>query len=333
MGKPKVFVTRLIPEEGLALIREYCDADIWPAELPPARRELLERVRGVDGILSLLTETIDAEVMDTAGPQLRVVSNFAVGVDNIDLAEAIRRKIPVGHTPGVLTETTADLAFALMLTAARRIVEGVRYVQAGQWKTWGPMLLLGQDVAGATLGIIGFGRIGKAMARRARGFDMRILYYDPYCREDPAAQELGAQCVDLETLLRESDFITIHVPLTPQTRHMIDDQAFALMKPTAVLVNAARGPIVDPEALYRALKARRIFAAALDVTEPEPLPADSPLLTLDNLIVVPHIGSASVVTRGKMARMAAENLLAGLRGERLPYCANPEVYETGTPAA
>lgn len=333
MGKPKVFVTRLIPEEGLALIREYCDADIWPAEPPPARRELLERVRGVDGILSLLTETINAEVMDTAGPQLRVVSNFAVGVDNIDLTEATRRKIPIGHTPGVLTETTADLAFALMLAAARRIVEGVRYVQAGRWKTWGPMLLLGQDVAGATLGIIGFGRIGKAMARRARGFDMHILYYDPYCREDPTAQELGAQCVDMESLLRESDFITIHVPLTPQTRHMIDERAFALMKPTAVLVNTARGPIVDPEALYRALKERRIFAAALDVTEPEPLPADSPLLTLDNLIVVPHIGSASVVTRGKMARMAAENLLAGLRGERLPYCANPEVYETGTPAA
>ncbi len=204
MGKPRVFVSRLIPDEGMALIRESCDADIWPAALPPPRQGVLGRVRGVDGILSLLTDVIDAEVMDAAGPQLRVISNFAVGVDNIDLTEATRRKIPVGHTPGVLTETTADLAFALMLAAARRIVEGVRYVQAGLWKTWGPMLLLGQDVAGATLGIIGFGRIGKAVARRARGFDMRILYYDPFCREDPAAHELGAQCVDLDTLLRES---------------------------------------------------------------------------------------------------------------------------------
>ena len=328
MAKPKVFVTREIPEEGLALLRQTCDVDVWTGELPPPREILLERVRGVDGFLSLLTTTIDAEVMDAAGPNLKVISNYAVGFDNIDVKEATRRRIPVANTPGVLTDTTADLAFALLMAAARRVVEGDKYVRAGRWKTWEPMLLLGQDIAGATLGIIGFGRIGYAVARRGRGFDMRVIYYDPYCRVDARADEIGAECVDFDTLLGESDFVSLHVPLTEDTRHMIDAGALAKMKRTAILINTARGPVVDSGALYQALKEGTIAYAALDVTEPEPIPADSPLLTLDNVIVVPHIGSASVVTRGRMARMAAEHLLAGLRGEAPAHCANPEVCKS-----
>lgn len=326
MTKPRVFVTRIIPEAGLASVREFCEADIWQDELPPPRSVLLARVRGVDGLLSLLTDRVDAELLDAAGPQLRVISNYAVGFDNIAVAEATRRGIPVGNTPGVLTDTTADFAFALLMAAARRVVEGDRFTRAGRWQTWGPMLLLGQDVTGATLGIIGFGRIGKEVARRGQGFRMRILYYDPFCGDDPEASRLGAQCVDLDTLLRESDFVSLHTPLTPATRHLINAEALSKMKRTAVLINTARGPVVDHAALYAALRDGVIGAAALDVTEPEPIPMDSPLLTLDNVIIAPHIASASVATRSKMAQMAAENLIAGLRGERLPNCVNPEVY-------
>lgn len=324
MSKPKVFVTRLIPEKGLEIVREFCDLDLWENEMPPTREELLQHVRGVDGLLCLLTETIDGELMDEAGPQLKVISNHAVGFDNIDVSAATARKIPVGNTPGVLTDATADFAFALMMAVARRIPEAERYVHAGKWKTWGPMLLLGVDLKGATLGLIGFGRIGKAMARRALGFDMHVIYYDPGEKKtDPA---LKARRVDFETLLKESDFISLHTPLTPDTRHLIDAEALSKMKPTAVLINTARGPVVDPEALYEALKERRIFGAGLDVTEPEPLLLDSPLLTLDNIIIVPHIASASTTSREKMAWMAAQNLVAGLKGERLPNCVNPQVY-------
>jgi glyoxylate reductase len=271
---------------------------------------------------------MDGAVMDAAGPQLKVISNYAVGFDNVDVVEATRRSIPVGNTPGVLTDTTADLAFALLMAAARRVVEGDAFARAGRWKTWGPTLLLGQDVFGATLGLVGFGRIGRAVARRAQGFAMRVLYYDPFAAaDDPFAAEIGAQAVDLDTLLRESDFVSLHTLLNEETRHLIDADALARMKPTAILVNTSRGPVVDPDALYVALKEGQIGYAALDVTEPEPIPADSPLLGLDNIIVVPHIASASVATRGRMARMAAENLIAGLKGERLPNCANPEVYD------
>lgn len=326
MAKPRVFVTRLIPETGLELVSNYCEADIWSDELPPPREMLLERVKGVDGILALLTDKIDAGVMDAAGPNLRVISNYAVGYDNVDIAEATRRNIPVGNTPDVLTDTTADLAFALLMAAARRIIEGDRYVREGKWKTWGPRVLLGQDVSGATLGIVGFGRIGKAMSERAAGYGMKVIYYHPFCEFDPLAKEIGADCVDFDTLLRESDFVSIHVPLTDETRHMFDAEAFGKMKSTAILINTARGPIVDPEALYHALKDGTINYAALDVTEPEPIPMDSPLLTLDNIVIVPHIGSASVQTRGRMAEMAAQNLIAGLQGERLPHCVNPQVY-------
>jgi glyoxylate reductase len=315
----------MIPEKGQAMVTDFCDAEIWPDELPPSREVLLEKMPGLDGLLCLLTDRIDGEVMDAAGPGLKVISNHAVGVDNIDLPAATARGIPVGNTPGILTDATADFAFSLLLAAARRVVEGERFVRAGRWKTWGPSLLLGTDVFGATLGIIGYGRIGQALARRASGFDMRILYFDPtVAQPDPPLPGIP---VSLDILLGEADFISLHTPLTPETYHLIDDRALALMKPGAVLINTARGPVVDPQALYRALKDQRIFAAALDVTDPEPIPLDSPLLELDNLIVVPHIASASRSTREKMATMAAENLIAGLKGVQLPNCANPAVYD------
>jgi len=324
MSKPKVFVTRAIPDKGFEIIRDFCEVDLWPDELPPNHTEIVQHVRGVDGLLCLLTDKIDGEVMDEAGPQLKVISNHAVGFDNIDVPAATARKIPVGNTPDVLTDATADFAFALMMAVARRIPEAERYVHAGQWKTWGPMILLGVDLKGATLGLIGFGRIGKALARRAAGFDMRVIYYDP--SEKKPDPELKARGVDFETLLEESDFISLHTPLTPDTYHLIDSEAFSKMKPDAVLVNTARGPVVDMEALYEALKEKRIFGAGLDVTEPEPLPLNSPLLGLDNIIIAPHIASASKTTREKMSWMAAQNLIAGLKGERLPNCVNQQVY-------
>ena len=324
MSKPKVFITRAIPEKGLEIIKDFCNIDIWQEELPPSRADLLQHVRGADGLLSLLTDKIDSEVMDEAGPQLKVISNLAVGFDNIDVNAATSRKIAVGNTPDVLTDATADFAFALMMAVARRIPEAERYVHEGKWKTWGPMTLLGVDLKGATLGLIGFGRIGKAMARRALGFDMSVIYYDP--NEKRQDVDIKATQVDFEILLKESDFISLHTPLTPDTRHLINGEALSKMKSNAVLVNTSRGPVVDPQALYEALKENRIFGVGLDVTEPEPLPVDSPLLTLDNIVIVPHIASASRSTREKMAWMAAQNLIAGLRGERLPNCVNPQVY-------
>lgn len=324
MPKPRVFVTRRIPEKGLEVLSDFCDVDLWQNELPPTREELFQHVGGVDGLLCLLTDRIDGEVMDEAGPQLKVISNHAVGFDNIDVNAATERRIPVGNTPDVLTDATADFAFALMMAVARRIPEGVRYVHDGKWKTWGPMTLLGVDIKGATLGLVGFGRIGKAVARRALGFDMRVVYYDP--SEKNRDSDIKPAPVDFETLLEESDFISLHTPLTPDTRGLIDSEALAKMKPSAVLVNTARGPIVDPDALYEALKDHRIFGAALDVTDPEPIPSTSPLLTLDNIIIVPHIASASRTSRSMMSWMAAQNLVAGLKGERLPNCVNPQVY-------
>ena len=323
--RPRVFVARVLPDEGLEPIRAACEVDLWTDELPPPRDELLRRVAGMDGVLTLLTDRVDAELLDAVGPQLRVVSNYAVGFDNIDVPECTRRGIPAGNTPGVLTETTADLAFALLMAAARRIDEGSRYVRAGKWRTWGPMLLLGHDIHGATIGIVGFGRIGREMARRAAGFGMRILYHDVHpASPDEEAALGGARRVELDELLAESDFISLHTNLSAETHHLIDAAALARMKPSAVLVNTSRGPVVDQAALHDALRDGRIFAAALDVTDPEPMPADDPLLTLDNCLVVPHIASGSRVTRGKMAAMAAANLLAGVRGEPLPTPINPE---------
>jgi lactate dehydrogenase-like 2-hydroxyacid dehydrogenase len=322
--KPTVFVTRRIPERGLALLRDRCQVSLWDSDDVIPRAELLRAVAKVDGLLCLLTDQVDAKLL-AAAPRLRVVSNMAVGYDNVDVKLCTRRRIPVGNTPGVLTETTADFTWALILAAARRLAEGIDHVRAGKWTTWGPMLLLGQDIHGATLGILGMGRIGTAVARRARGFSMRILYHDVRPNED-AERATGAALVDFDTLLRESDFLTIHTTLNPSTHHLINAEAITKMKSNAILINTARGPIVHPWVLYGALRANRIFAAALDVTEPEPIPADHPLLTLPNCLIVPHIASASVATRTKMAVMAAENLLAGLRRERLPNCVNPSVY-------
>jgi lactate dehydrogenase-like 2-hydroxyacid dehydrogenase len=327
--RPKAFVARRIPDEGLATILDACDATVWPDELPPPRDELLRSVAGCEGVLTLLTDRVDDEFLDAAGPQLKVVSNYAVGFDNVDVPACTARRIPVGNTPGVLTETTADLAWALLMAAARRIPEGDRYVRGGHWKTWGPMLLLGPDVHGSTLGIVGFGRIGQAVARRAFGFGMTILYHDVHRAERAVETAYGATFVALDELLARSDAISLHVTLTPETRGLISTDALRAMKPTAVLVNTSRGPVVDGRALFEALRDGEIFAAALDVTDPEPIPPDDPLLTLDNCLVVPHIASASRATRGKMAEMAAANLLAGLRGERLPTPVNPEVYDAG----
>ena len=325
-GRPQVFVARRIPDAGLDPIVEACSADVWDDELPPPREELLRRVRGCDGVLTLLTDRVDDELLDTAGASLRVVSNYAVGFDNVDIPACTRRGIPVGNTPGVLTETTADLAWALLMAAARRVAEGDRYVRAGRWRTWGPQLLLGGDVHGATLGIVGFGRIGQALARRAAGFDMTVLYWSR-TRADPEIERaLGATFVELDDLLARSDFVTLHVSLNDETTHLIDAGALSRMKPSAVLVNTARGPVVDQAALAEALRDGTIAAAALDVTDPEPIAPDDPLLDLENCLVVPHIASASHATRGRMAEMAAANLLAGLRGERLPNPVNPEVY-------
>jgi glyoxylate reductase len=325
MAKPKVFVTRVIPDEGLVMVRQATDAEIWPEALPPAYDVLREKVRGVDAVLTLLTDKVDAGLMDSAGPSLKVISQMAVGYDNIDVAAATARRLPVGHTPGVLTETTADFAWALLMAAARRVVEGDAYTRRGLWQTWGPTLLMGPDVNGATLGIVGFGRIGKAMARRAQGFDMRVLYFDPE-RHPAQEQALCVDYADFDTLLRESDFVSLHTPLNEQTRHLMGAAQLRQMKRSGILINTARGPLVDPDALYQALKDRTIAYAALDVTEPEPILMSSPLLTLENVIIAPHIASASLQTRNKMATMAVANLLAGLRGERLPYCANPQVY-------
>ncbi len=308
------------------MIREHCDVDLWVEDLPPSYEMLLERSQNCDGVVSLLTDRIDAHFMDSC-PQVRVVSNFAVGFDNIDIPSATERGILVGHTPGVLTETTADFAFALLMSLARRIPEGIDYVRNDQWQTWGPMLLMGQDVHHATLGLIGLGRIGIEMAKRARGFDMRVVYTDMYRREDLEAS-MGLEYASFDDVLRSSDFISVHTPLTPETRHLLNKDAFSKMKKTAIVINTARGPVIDTAALIEALQNGVIGGAALDVVDPEPLRADHPLVRLPNCIIVPHIASASETTRTRMAEIAAFNLLAGLRGEKLPNGLNPEAVGT-----
>jgi len=325
--QPRVFVARRIPDEGLALLRAVADVDVWPDELPPTRAELLGAVAGCDAVLTLLTDRVDDELLDAAGPQLRVVSNYAVGFDNVDVPACTRRGIPVGNTPGALTETTADLAWALLMASARRVVEGADYVRAGKWRTWGPMLLLGPDVHGATLGIVGFGRIGQAVARRAAGFGMQVLYSSRSRAPAELEAALGASFVALDELLARSDFVSLHVSLSAESRHLIDAAALAKMRPAAILINTARGPVVDTDALVDALRRGVIAGAALDVTDPEPLPVSHPLVGLPNCLVVPHIASATRATRARMATMAAANVLAGLAGERLPTPVNPEVYD------
>ena len=328
MVKPRVFITRLIAQEALDKIARATEMEVWSEELPPPGEVLLEKARDAEGLLTLLTDRVDCALME-ATPKLRVISNFAVGYDNINIKEATERRIVVGYTPGVLTETTADLAFALIMAAARRVVEGDNYTRRGMWQTWGPQQLLGQDVHHATLGIVGLGRIGAEVAKRARGFSMQILYYDRIRRSQAEERRLGVEYVpELPRLLSRADFISIHVPLSPETRHLIGATEFNLMKPNAVFINTSRGAIVDQKALYEALKSHRIFSAGIDVTEVEPIPPDDPLLTLDNVIITPHIGSASFTTRKKMALMAADNLLAGLSGKVPANCVNPEALRS-----
>lgn len=316
---PRVFVTRHIPESGLDLLRESCEVDVWEGQLPPPRDEILWRVRDVDGIIPLLTDKVDAEVMD-ASPNLRVIANYAVGYDNVDIAAATKRGITVTNTPEVLTEATADMAWSLMLAAARRIPESIAYVKSGSWRTWEPGLLLGKDIWGATLGVVGLGRIGSAVARRSSGFNMRVIYTAN--RESEEALGAGWEHTDLDHLLADSDFVSLHVPLADRTHKLINAETLNKMKPGAVLINTARGPIVDTDALYAALRSNIIGAAALDVTDPEPLPVDHPLFALPNCIVVPHVGSATRATRELMARMAAQNALAVLNGKQPPNPVN-----------
>jgi glyoxylate reductase len=324
--RPRVFVSRRISDAARDRILGEAHANIWPEDMPPARAELLRHVEDVDGFLSMVSDRVDDELLDRAGPRLKVVSNYGVGVDHIDVAACTRRGIAVGNTPGVLTETTADLAFALLMAAARRIPEGYELVRQDRWKYWSPLTLMGPDVHHATLGVIGFGRIGREVAKRGRGFDMQVLYYarHPAAPEDEA--RLGARQASLDELLAASDFVTLHVPLSPETHHLINRATLGQMKRSAILVNTARGPVVDSDALYEALKDGVIAGAALDVTEPEPLPGAHALLSLPNCLVVPHIASSSFATRAKMASIAAENLLAGLRHAPLPSFVNPAAY-------
>jgi len=331
--RKKVYVTRKLPEEAMKLLEEKFDVEVWTEEMPPPKEVLIEKVKNIDGLICLLTEKIDEEVINAAGPRLRGICQVAVGYDNIDVEAATKKGIYVTNTPGVLTETTADYAFALLMATARRIAEADRYVRSGKWKIpWGLMMLLGQDIWGKTIGIIGMGRIGTAVARRAKGMNMKILYYD-VVRNEKAEKELGAKYVDLETLLKESDFVTLHVPLLPSTRHLINEERLKLMKKTACLINTSRGPVVDEKALYKALKEGWIWAAGLDVWEKEPTDPDNPLLKLDNVTASPHIASGSIATRTKMALMAVENMIAILEGKVPPNLVNKEVLKVRPPTS
>jgi phosphoglycerate dehydrogenase-like enzyme len=324
---PLVLITHTLPEGWLHALENCCRTLVGPVDATRLAPELESYLDEAEGLFTLLTIPVDEALLARA-PRLRVVSNMAVGVDNIDLAACTRQGIPVGNTPGVLTEGTADLSMTLLLAAARGLPQASADARQGRWKTWSPAGWLGADLDGATLGIVGMGKIGRAVAYRAKAFGVRLLYANP----DPVPEiekELGAAYRYLEDLLRQSDFVSLHVPLTPQTRALIGEAALRLMKPTALLINTARGPVVETQALLRALTEAWIAGAALDVTDPEPLPAEHPLYSLSNCLITPHIGSATWNTRRRMAQRACENLLAGLRGERLPFCANPEVYGGG----
>lgn len=324
MTKPRVYVTRRILEPGLSMVAEACDMKLWPNDEETTPRDvLLREVADCEGLLCVTADRIDAEVMDAA-PNLRVISVHAVGVDNVDVQAATKRGIPVGNTPGVLVGATADLAFGLMLAVSRRIVEGAEMAKNGEWKTWYPKMLLGQDVYDMTLGVVGFGPIGQAMARRARGFNMKILY-NSRTRKPEAEAEIGAEYVSLDELLERSDYVSLHVALTPETKHLINRERLQQMKRNAYLINTARGPVVDQDALIRALQEGIIAGAALDVTTPEPLPVDNPLFKMPNVVITPHIGSASFRARAGMAERAAVNLIACLNGEPLVTTVNPQV--------
>ncbi|NOU91641.1 D-glycerate dehydrogenase [Paenibacillus sp. LMG 31456] len=320
----KIYITRKLPEAALAKIKQHCDVSIWDEEDTAVPREVLqEQLKDADGLLCLLTERIDEQLLEAA-PNLKVISNMAVGYNNIDVEAATKRGIAVTNTPGVLTETTADLTFALMLATSRRLIEASDYLRQGQWKTWSPMQLTGQDIYGATLGIIGMGRIGESVAKRAKGFDMELLYYNR-SRKLEAEKTYGMTYADMDTLLSQSDFIVVLTPYSPETVNLIDREQFARMKHTAVLINTARGGIVNEDALYDALTGGRIWAAGLDVFETEPLQPSHRLLKLPNVVAMPHIGSASIKTRTRMAMLAAENLILGVSGTRPLHLVNPEI--------
>ena len=315
----------------MKILESRFDVEVWTGEMPPPKSLLAEKVKKADGLICLLTEKVDEEVIAAAGPQLRGICQIAVGFDNIDVKSATKKGIYVTNTPGVLTETTADFAFTLLMATARRIAEADKYVKSGHWKVpWGLMMLLGQDIWGKTIGIVGIGRIGSAVARRAKGFNMKILYYDVY-RNEQIEKELDVEYVPLETLLKESDYITIHVPLMPETHHLINEDRLKMMKKTACLINTSRGPVVDEKALYKALKEGWIWAAGLDVWEKEPVDLGNPLLKLNNLTAAPHIASGSIATRTKMAVMAAENMVAIQEGRVPPNLVNKEVLEVRPP--
>ncbi|GGH82437.1 glyoxylate reductase [Pullulanibacillus pueri] len=319
--KPKIFVTRKLPEETMKLLKEHCDVKIWEQEdLPVPREVLIEEIQEIDGLYCLLTEAIDKEVIDRA-KKLKVISNMAVGYNNIDIESATKQGIAVTNTPGVLTETTADLTFSLLMSVARRIVDADCFLRNGNWKTWSPMLLTGQDIHGATLGIIGLGRIGEALAKRAQGFNMKILYHNR-TRKYAVEERLNIHYVELEALLRESDFVCILTPYTEETKNLIDEEELSLMKESAILINSSRGGIVNEEALYKALLDQKIWGAGLDVFEEEPVSLESPLLSLPNVVVTPHIGSASIQTRHLMAQLAAENLIGVLNGKSSNHIVN-----------
>jgi lactate dehydrogenase-like 2-hydroxyacid dehydrogenase len=318
--KPKIFVTRRIPQAGLDLLQTCAQVDVWEDPLPPSTEVLRRRVAGCHGILSLLSDAIDQGVLDAAGPQLKGIANYAGGYNNIDVAQATQRGIQVGNTPDVLTEATADVALLLMLGVARHVQAALDQVRRLEWKTWEPLGLMGQELRGKTLGVIGMGRIGQAVARRCHGgWQMEVLYSSRQDRGPIAGLE-SARRVEVEELLRKSDFVTLHADLNPSTRHLINRERLSWMKPTAILINTARGGHVDQEALYDALAQKNLWGAGLDVTDPEPLPSDSPLRNLENCLILPHIGSATYAARESMARMAAENLIAAIAGKSMPYC-------------
>lgn len=324
--KPEVFVTRQLPPGAMELLEQNFKVQCNPNDRVLSREELLQGVAGKDGLLPLLTDRIDGEVLDAAGPGLKIVANYAVGFNNIDLPACTGRKVPASNTPGVLTETTADLAFALLLAVARRLVPADGYARAGKYKGWGPLLFLGDDVHHRTLGLLGMGRIGFAMARRAAGFGMKVLYHNRSQADPELERQVGAVFVDKQTLLKEADFVSLHVPLTPETTHYLSADDFALMKNTSYVINTARGEVIDENALVQALKAGEIAGAGLDVFEAEP-DIHPGLIGRDDVVILPHIASASIETRTRMGLIAADNLIAVLvKGERPPNCLNPEIY-------
>ncbi|HZB04390.1 MAG TPA: D-glycerate dehydrogenase [Actinomycetota bacterium] len=324
--RPRVLVTRRLPPKPMEAVAERFDADVWEGDGAMLRDDLLQRVRGKTGAITLLTEKVDGELLDAAGADFRIVANYAVGFDNIDVEECTSRGVLATNTPEVLTETTADTAWALMMSAARRVPEGDRFLRSRTPWIWGPEMMLGQDVHGKVLGIVGFGRIGQAVARRGKGFGMSVLYYDVFRPSSDVEEVLNAAYRDLDELLAESDFISIHVALTPETRHLFRREQFRKMKPTAVLVNTSRGPVIDEAALVDALEAGELFAAGLDVFENEP-EVHPGLLELDRAVIIPHLGSATVETRDAMGMLAVDNVTAALEGRRPPTLLNPEVWE------